>query len=333
MPIKDRLNWIDWMKVFGMYFIVLGHLFSVGMVYVYVFSVPLFFIISGYLTKRQEDNHVFWKKAWYNFVVPLLLISVICLFLDSIIALIFGKFDVDYIYKFPFELVLGFKNATRNLWFVYTLVIIKVIYQFAHSSRRWLNFCMQGLLLLGFPLLGFLISKSCFQLGGHDLLHMPNSYINVCLAYPYFMVGTYMRRYQETLNAKHGLKVEAMVFIVMLGVVITCGLLNGPVMMYANNYGNNIFLFYLGGFCGTIMIYQLCKWLDGIHLHWVTDISKGCILILGFQWYLLDVVYKFRPGVTLLDWGFSVLVIAAFVPFIRLVEKYCPLLMGKYRIE
>ena len=42
MPIKARLNWIDWMKVFGMYFIVLGHLFSVGMVYVYV-SVCLYF--------------------------------------------------------------------------------------------------------------------------------------------------------------------------------------------------------------------------------------------------------------------------------------------------
>lgn len=333
MPIKARLNWIDWMKVFGMYFIVLGHLFSVGMVYVYVFSVPLFFIISGYLTKRQDDNHVFWKKTWYNLVVPMLLISVICLVLDSVIALKIGKFDVDHIYKFPFELIFGFQNATKNLWFVYTLVIIKIIYQYAHCSRRWLSCCIQWFLLLGLPLLGYLIRESSFQLGSHDLLHTSNSYINVCLAYPFFMLGTYMKKYREALNARHRLIVELLLFTATLAGVIACGRLNGIAMMYANSFGNNIFIFYMGGIFGTIMIYQICKWLDGVHLRCVTDISKGCILILGFQWYLLDVVYKFRHGATLLDWGFSVLIVVAFVPFIRLVEKYCPLLMGKYRIE
>lgn len=146
----------------------------------------------------------------------MLLISVICLVLDSVIALKIGKFDVDHIYKFPFELIFGFQNATKNLWFVYTLVIIKIIYQYAHCSRRWLSCCIQWILLLGLPLLGCLIRESSFQLGSHDLLHTSNSYINVCLAYPFFMLGTYMKKYREALNARHRLIVELLLFTATL---------------------------------------------------------------------------------------------------------------------
>ena len=34
----SRIVWIDWMKTIGIYLIVLGHFFSVGEKYVYVFN-------------------------------------------------------------------------------------------------------------------------------------------------------------------------------------------------------------------------------------------------------------------------------------------------------
>ena len=46
-----RLNWLDWMKVIGMYLIVYGHFSSYGHKFIYTFSVPLFFMISGFLFK------------------------------------------------------------------------------------------------------------------------------------------------------------------------------------------------------------------------------------------------------------------------------------------
>ena len=42
--LKEHLYWIDWMKVIGIYFIVLGHLFPIGNEYIYVFSVSLFLL-------------------------------------------------------------------------------------------------------------------------------------------------------------------------------------------------------------------------------------------------------------------------------------------------
>ena len=37
----NRLAWIDWMKALGIYLIVLGHFYSVGEKFIYVFHVPL----------------------------------------------------------------------------------------------------------------------------------------------------------------------------------------------------------------------------------------------------------------------------------------------------
>ena len=55
-----RLNWVDWMKVLGMYVIILGHTFPEGLcAFIYSFSVPLFFFISGFLDKRATS----WKEC------------------------------------------------------------------------------------------------------------------------------------------------------------------------------------------------------------------------------------------------------------------------------
>ena len=55
---KQRMNWVDWMKALGMYLIVAGHFFSVGDKYLYIFSVPVFFVISGFLNKREYLRRV-----------------------------------------------------------------------------------------------------------------------------------------------------------------------------------------------------------------------------------------------------------------------------------
>lgn len=47
---KERKAWIDWLKVLGMFFIVWGHMFPPHVSdLLYAFSVPLFFMTSGYL--------------------------------------------------------------------------------------------------------------------------------------------------------------------------------------------------------------------------------------------------------------------------------------------
>ena len=72
-----RFNWLDWMKAIGIGLITYGHFFSLFDIYVYVFNVPLFFVISGFLCKREVDSTTFWRKLWFNLIVPLIIICTI----------------------------------------------------------------------------------------------------------------------------------------------------------------------------------------------------------------------------------------------------------------
>lgn len=60
----SRKYWIDWCKIFGIYLVALGH-FSPKIdtlhLWFYTFHIPLFFIISGYLSSSKVisfSNHL-----------------------------------------------------------------------------------------------------------------------------------------------------------------------------------------------------------------------------------------------------------------------------------
>ena len=48
MP-SSRLLWLDWMKVWATLAIIYGHFFNTGDIYMYVFHVQAFCLISGFL--------------------------------------------------------------------------------------------------------------------------------------------------------------------------------------------------------------------------------------------------------------------------------------------
>ncbi len=50
LEIRKKYDWIDWMKALGIYLVILGHFFSVGEEFIYVFHVPLFFLVAGLLS-------------------------------------------------------------------------------------------------------------------------------------------------------------------------------------------------------------------------------------------------------------------------------------------
>ena len=78
---KARLNWIDWAKAFAITFVVFGHIpeekSSFFLNYVTTFHMPLFFFISGLLTKKENPSKDTFKKYWQTLVVPYLLYNII----------------------------------------------------------------------------------------------------------------------------------------------------------------------------------------------------------------------------------------------------------------
>lgn len=76
---KDRILWLDTLKVMAIYLVVLGHIVSTTYQHdlkgiIYSFHMPLFFMISGYLNK---DKHNAIKANVFALIVPYVLLCIL----------------------------------------------------------------------------------------------------------------------------------------------------------------------------------------------------------------------------------------------------------------
>ena len=320
--VTGRLDWIDWMKTIGIYFIVLGHFFSIGEKFIYVFNVPLFFVISGFLYRKEKDNGIFWKKLWYNLIVPFLIMVAISFFYESAISYKSGTFELSDIFIYWLNVAIGAQRVVATCWFIYTLIVIKILY-------HWLPQKDIVCLLLSMVMLLLAFMYNHYEFVGHSSLREPNSIVNVCTAFPFFAIGNYLKKYKSAFNSLH-LAILIIVFIVGLSLVYLSGKYNDYVWMYMNGFGGNMVWFLLGGIGGTICIYAISKLLGHVP-RFVLVISKGTILILGFQMYFIEEFRRFFAP-SFLDFVNAWVVVLLFVPVILLAEKYFPLILGKYRM-
>lgn len=120
-----RLLWVDYMKVIGMYLIIAGHFCTIGNKYIYTFSVALFFCISGFLCKKEREHSLFWKKLWYNLVIPMFFICILNLAWKTQSEIRHNTFNVESLCAYFLYLICGFHKALGPMWFVYTLIFFK----------------------------------------------------------------------------------------------------------------------------------------------------------------------------------------------------------------
>ena len=183
-----RLNWLDWMKAIGIGLIVYGHFFSLGDIYVYVFSVPLFFLISGFLCKKESTNRIFWEKVWYNLVIPLLIICTMNYLWGAFVGYFLSSSHL--LPKNPLlfygNLLIG--RGLGTFWFVYTLIILKIILQYT----RMTYFHIVWFLL--FLFLAYIINNYDFEVMGNHPFKAPWSIPNTFVSYPFFIIGYSLRQ-------------------------------------------------------------------------------------------------------------------------------------------
>lgn len=320
---ENRLEWIDWMKALGIYLIVLGHFYSIGEKFIYVFHVPLFFVISGFLNKAEVDAQVFWKKLWYNLAVPMLLMATINFAYHSILQFFNGSFSPADVYWFVRNVAFGMASGYDTLWFVFTLMLLKIIFQYCFS-RKFFYSLSAVMMVLAYVYNHCDLSRLPF------FLKEPNAVVDVCTAYPFFAIGLLLRNYKEIINALNNKLILITAFVGGLLLVALCYTYNGYVGMFRCDYGGNIFFFLVGGVAGTVMIWALSV-LFGYAPKVVAIISRGTIVILGFHKMLIDFVWMFAAP-SILDVAFAALLLLLFIPFVIATEKYFPLMVGKYRV-
>lgn len=331
---SKHLYWIDWMKTIGITLIVFGHFASPHSVYAYVFSVPLFFLISGFLSKREENHTVFWKKIWHNLIVPMLIICTIKYLYVCARHYIFPNYLLypDNPAVFIAKMLLGIHKSAGNLWFVYTLVILKIILQYI--PRLWQHCVLFAVCLAT----AYCINEYQLSLFGEPLYYTPCAITSVFVSYPFYMIGYWLRDLREAFNNYRVHSVSAYIILIACALIVFyCGNDHSGVLLYICRYGDSIILFLLGGMAGSACVYiisQLVAQVSSAKVQTLGSlISQGTILILGFHMPLVRFLRRFEITSDIQAAAFSILIVLLFVPIIMLCKKYAPIIMGKYRAK
>lgn len=327
----QRKIWIDWAKTLSIFAIVWGHCFPEGLCgFIYAFNVPVFFIISGYLCHREASFGKCFDKTLHNLIIPYFILAAIKVAGPVI------KHIGDGEWIWSVAAVLGGFHSLNdapgcsNLWFVYSLVIVKLLFQVSSGKRdiALAMACLAGAVVY------------------NDILHLEWRWAvsNCLLAYPFFIIGNSLRDkdilQRLVTSARQYRYGAALAAALLIAVTYIVGTQNGQAKLYMGQYANNVGLFAIGALTGSMAVFVLSALLDGVRLKITRVISSGTIVILVFHRELLHPLLK-EIGktdtsslltVNTLVFVSAVIVVMAFYPIILLVKRFIPIVLGRRKM-
>jgi fucose 4-O-acetylase-like acetyltransferase len=319
---KERLNYIDYMKTSGIYLIVLGHMFPCpGTNFIYSFSVPLFFFISGFLSYQNDSFNISLRKNFYSLIIPYLFINCISLIFVTFFTPSFSW--EKSIIKPLLGVLIGANQGkmsvcpiTRPTWFIYTLFILRISLYFIPYKKKMLFltvlFCISIAIVL-------------------NRLELPNLALFNCFSVaPLFILGIFCRKNIHIIEMHARKSNRPLCIITTFSLLTLLSHYNGYVQCYAHNYGSNIILFYINAVLGIYMLFLVTAYFNNLSFKWNKTISQGTILILGFHYLFiifLNEIYKTNNlGITML---YALFIIIIFIPIIQFIHNYFPWIIGK----
>lgn len=333
---NNRINWIDWAKCIAITMVVYGHIpqteGSFLPFYICTFHIPLFFFISGYLTKTRPNTKEEFKKCKHSLIIPYILYNIIFypywairLYIDQGI----GFSILDYIIKpfigIPFLQINSPISSSVNgaMWFVAVLLIMRLtIHLCIHTSKPLLYIKIIALIFIGL----YIISMK------HKLpLSMTIEGLFKCM--PLYLLGYLTKQYHWL--EEISIQKDFIVAFILLSISIWA------TFIYKDSdcFTNQIIAFYIVLITATYGILLLCKVLNNITNPIIVNISIGTLMIMGLHWmfigttnFLIEHILSMSTGITYF-WAFAIIfaicIDVAIYPLILFAKKHAPILLGK----
>lgn len=338
MPTR-HIVWIDWMKALLILFVVLGHSGSVLSGAIYLFHVPAFFFISGYLCDYSKPNQGTLNHNRY-LIFAILIYNIVFIIINALIVSQLGisimrsKMDCNS-QELILHPILGitwcyYKNnpftipLCSQFWFVWVLIIMKFAYRFIalKSSRYRLIICL--LCILYTTIISHLHIETFFYIDR-----------TIC-AFPFFILGNmFSTKYiysankipNNTFNQKL-INLLLSLALVLLMCSIGYFINQSSVDMFLFELGNSIIVYYLMAVIGTYALILFCQILPQNLI--IEQISIGTFLILAMHLILIRQLIQ----INIIQWDKSrllelAIILIICIPLIIFSKKYLPILLGK----
>jgi len=317
----ERINWIDWAKVFAIYLVVLGHLLqpigSEGRMhdFIYLFHMPFFFFISGYLFKVKEtrEGDVF-KRIIRSLLIPYLLLNLVSQLFLVPSWIMSRQIPIE---NFYYIAIADCRGEAGPTWFLICLEWVWVI--------AWL-------LLKYSRKIQYAVLAACAVAAYFFPFHLYWRIDTALMVLPFFMIGYYLKG-----KIRFGLKLSGVVFVLCLIATLALATVMGDTNTYLREYGRYPLLYYPAAFTGIFMLIAFCSMLNGRRVRVIQVLSTGTILIMalhGVAVLYIKSVLKHLCGIMFDDYILwqkillAVVVLALLYYSIILVQKHAPVLMG-----
>ena len=320
----SRLNWIDWAKALGITMVVMGHSnYNIPFLseMIFMFHMPLFFFISGYLFKADKTFKEISVSNWKTLILPYLLFNMLS---ATFVVLVGGaKYLLDIPMNMEDTFVIPLKNSLLGIpgnllcgvtWFLLALVWCRYLTSMFHHCIKWVS------------ILAFLIWITILAL--KYFYNITSYYCIVCgmTGFIWFELGYLFKNKFSQITIPKWLYI----ILVPIGFCVCFYILrvNGQCnYLIADTRG---FIGILGTGMGLLCIFSLCKLLDTLNFKVITAISNASILIMGLHMLVMLPLqkvlnYQHRTLITLIVDISIVLTITLVYPMVR---KLFPQLIG-----
>ena len=333
-----REVWADYVKAIAIYLMVLCHFnfnSEVGCQFIWIFHMPVFFLISGYFDKGLPISIGLLKKGIRTLIIPYFFFSIcnlsICwispylhpeyyhngTILQSFLKAFVGMFLMDDVVR-PYAFMPCFAA-----WFLAALFEIKIVFAL-------LVYCWHKCKIAILPII--------FLIVGLVYWHFPFFSIDSAgMGLGFYIVGYLLKKYSVcSFINKH---VAWMSFLVSICYLWFIGLKNGIINIDGGEWGNSFVMFYVNGVIGSIGCIALAKILP-VTLSFISEIGRSTLTILGTHGFIGIVGKTFcvallhyspRDFPILASLLLSVIAVVFGVYVHRYLSKYFPLAIGQIR--
>lgn len=217
-------------------------------------------------------------------------------------------------------------NGCGNLWFVYALIINKLVFSLTGRYRVYIILpCLAFTLFIKQPLTSYVCAI-----------------INSVMSYPIFVFGNWLRNIVVNKHENsHNFFSTLSSFGLALGAYVSVWWIstyNSVVLLYLGGYGNSFVLFVMGSVIGVAATYWLSIAITPLNNFFPTikTISSGTIIILAFQMpitrYISNLPFIIETNVIcnniILLIG-AIVITLSFYPIIIFFQKYLPWAVGR----
>lgn len=278
---KKRIEWVDIAKGIAILLMVIGHEVPSGLLYVFIFSfhMPLFFIISGYTSRKTKTWKVIIQKSKKMFKRIWLLASLMVILL-GLETLILNQVSMTKMVVNDIHGIFIGANTVPNvsvMWFLFVFFWSKLLFDILQVlfPNQY-----NGMILGVLALFGYIVSRHIW---------LPQDFDLVPIAAFFMWVGSYWREINDTVDNNSMAYKGGLLGLFILW--IYC-IQHGLSIEMALRHFPNFILCLLEAVAGTIIIsyiskaFSTKKFFNSIKLVGKHTLAVLCIHHLDLYWIL-----------------------------------------------